>query len=360
MIRYSPTSLLLTGSRSSSTSGSYGHLSAGAASPALLHSAALQSAHLQQLQQLQNHIHELRRSAELRSSPFLSPGNSLLHSSPALHSNQTNTGTAGAAAGYFPVFGTSGSPFTPVAKDSKEPLNTSKPESSSNVVSSTIDDDDKTGIKLEEGVSKEDGEGREEPDFIETHCHWRDCDRDYGTQDDLVKVSHKGAVPSNLQKIIVSCFQINGRVAFKGKLSVYLLFIFNNSKIGDWPSGDPPLTKLYSFYKVLSNKLLPWHALTLFPTNQSVLVTTTDPQPALLRRTAFKSLQVNLSAADTYLSRSNIWFYLGSLITTTNKSSTKYIHLDKQKISYRPFQPKKVIFPLVSSSSNWCLALYLH
>ena len=29
MIRYSPTSLLLTGSRSSSTSGSYGHLSAG-------------------------------------------------------------------------------------------------------------------------------------------------------------------------------------------------------------------------------------------------------------------------------------------------------------------------------------------
>ena len=111
----------------------------GAASPALLHSAALQSAHLQQLQQLQNHIHELRRSAELRSSPFLSPGNSLLHSSPALHSNQT---------GYFPVFGTSGSPFTPVSKDSKEPLNTSKPESSSNVVSSTIDDDDKTGIKV--------------------------------------------------------------------------------------------------------------------------------------------------------------------------------------------------------------------
>ena len=29
MIRFSPTSLLLTGSRSSSTSGSYGHLSAG-------------------------------------------------------------------------------------------------------------------------------------------------------------------------------------------------------------------------------------------------------------------------------------------------------------------------------------------
>ena len=111
----------------------------GAASPALLHSAALQSAHLQQLQQLQNHIHELRRSAELRSSPFLSPGNSLLHSSPGLHSQQT---------GYFPVFGTSGSPFTPVSKDSKEGQTVLKADSGSNVVSSTIDDDDKTGIKV--------------------------------------------------------------------------------------------------------------------------------------------------------------------------------------------------------------------
>ena len=118
----------------------------GAASPALLHSAALQSAHLQQLQQLQNHIHELRRSAELRSSLSFPPANSLLHSSPALHSN-TNTG-------YFPVFGTSGSPFTPVtnvkenSKESSHHNNVSKPDSSSNVVSSTIDDDDKTGIKV--------------------------------------------------------------------------------------------------------------------------------------------------------------------------------------------------------------------
>ena len=109
----------------------------GAASPSLLH-PALQSAHLQQLQQLQSHI---MRSAELRSSPFLSPQNSLLHSSPALH-QQT---------GYFPVFGTSGSPFTPVSsggKDPKEEPRQPKPESSSNVVSSTMDDDDKSAIKV--------------------------------------------------------------------------------------------------------------------------------------------------------------------------------------------------------------------
>ena len=29
---------------------------------------------------------------------------------------------------------------------------------------------------------------KEEPDFIETHCHWIGCDRDFGTQDQLVKV----------------------------------------------------------------------------------------------------------------------------------------------------------------------------
>ena len=37
-----------------------------------------------------------------------------------------------------------------------------------------------------------DGDGgcKEEPDdFIETHCHWVNCDRDFNTQDDLVKVS---------------------------------------------------------------------------------------------------------------------------------------------------------------------------
>ena len=114
----------------------------GAVSPALGLHPSLQSAHLQQLQQLQSHI---MRSAELRSSPFLSPQNSLLHSSPALHSQQT---------GYFPIFGTSGSPFSPPTgtqgKDTKEEekKTVSKPESSSNVVSSTMDDDDKTAIKV--------------------------------------------------------------------------------------------------------------------------------------------------------------------------------------------------------------------
>ena len=44
-------------------------------------------------------------------------------------------------------------------------------------------------FQLEEGLVKEDNEVKDEPDFIETHCHWKECDRDYGTQDELVKVS---------------------------------------------------------------------------------------------------------------------------------------------------------------------------
>lgn len=32
---------------------------------------------------------------------------------------------------------------------------------------------------------------KEEPDFFETHCHWVGCDREFGTQDALVKVREK-------------------------------------------------------------------------------------------------------------------------------------------------------------------------
>lgn len=31
---------------------------------------------------------------------------------------------------------------------------------------------------------------KDEPDFVETHCHWAGCDRDLHTQEQLVKVTH--------------------------------------------------------------------------------------------------------------------------------------------------------------------------
>ena len=29
---------------------------------------------------------------------------------------------------------------------------------------------------------------KDEPDFIETNCHWKDCAKQFNTQDELVKV----------------------------------------------------------------------------------------------------------------------------------------------------------------------------
>lgn len=29
---------------------------------------------------------------------------------------------------------------------------------------------------------------KEEPDFVETHCHWTGCDEEFHTQEQLVKV----------------------------------------------------------------------------------------------------------------------------------------------------------------------------
>ena len=130
LIRYSPTALHLLNGGSPTSSGSYGHLSPGALSPALVHSA-----HLQQLQA------HLIRSAS--TSPFLSPQNSLqaslLHSSAAAAAAVSAASAAAySASPYFPFLnppaGCDSSKTAEVSKDAK-------PECS-NVVSSTMEDDD--------------------------------------------------------------------------------------------------------------------------------------------------------------------------------------------------------------------------
>ena len=122
LIRYSPTALHLLNGGSPTSSGSYGHLSPGALSPALVHSAHLQS--------LQAH---LIRSAS--TSPFLSPQNSLqaamaLHSSAAAAAQMPNP--------YFP-FINPGCETKPSETSTKE---THKQPECSNVVSSTMEDED--------------------------------------------------------------------------------------------------------------------------------------------------------------------------------------------------------------------------
>lgn len=69
-------------------------------------------------------------------------------------------------------------------------------ETASNIVSSTVDTEEaRRRVKKEvDGASMDDdrdglGDMKDEPgDFIETNCHWKDCTREFPTQDDLVKV----------------------------------------------------------------------------------------------------------------------------------------------------------------------------
>lgn len=240
MIRFSPNSLvsLVNGSRSSSASGSYGHLSAGALSPALggIHPHGVVSPH--HLQSLHAHL--------LRGSPFLPAG--LLSSqhpslfslspSPLLSSTapmQTSTTCPKTELG----------PITSCAQQQQQHhhhqqhqrINNkscghqtcarsrgrgclqihhedrSKGDTTTGSVTSTGDpdsNDNKTTtartarIKREPASSSSPSQqhggpgsagsdklecGADEPgDFIETNCHWRDCGLEFGTQDELVKV----------------------------------------------------------------------------------------------------------------------------------------------------------------------------
>ena len=45
-------------------------------------------------------------------------------------------------------------------------------------------------------VPRDMGEEKDEPDFIETHCHWVGCDREMGCNDELVKVITTKPPPS--------------------------------------------------------------------------------------------------------------------------------------------------------------------
>ncbi|TRY69321.1 hypothetical protein TCAL_03239 [Tigriopus californicus] len=224
LIRNSP----LNGSASSS--GSYGHLSPGTMSPALGFHAA--NAHLQQLQA------HLLRSA---SSPYL-PTSSFLHSSAAaLHSP------------YFPLF-TSASSVPTTTTTTSSPSNAlanpkMTPEHSSNVVSSTMEDDDSSDTSPRERIkgsktsslrvppsnasTGDKDDVKEEPDFVETHCHWRGCDQEFGTQDDLVKHLNNDHIGTN-KKLFICQWQTCSR-AEKPFKAQYMLVVHMRRHTGEKP-----------------------------------------------------------------------------------------------------------------------------
>ncbi|EEC08573.1 zinc finger protein, putative [Ixodes scapularis] len=177
MIRFSPNSLVsfMNGSRSSSASGSYGHLSAGTLSPAMGVGAPNVPAHLQHLHQLMRPL--LVPSAGAFASQTILPSPVILTSAPG------KLETADAASGR---------------------------ETASNIVSSTVDTEEaRRRVKKElDGASMDDdrdgsGDMKDEPgDFIETNCHWRDCTREFPTQDDLVKHINNDHIHGNKKSFV--------------------------------------------------------------------------------------------------------------------------------------------------------------
>uniref|UniRef100_A0A4W5NEZ0 GLI family zinc finger 3 n=1 Tax=Hucho hucho TaxID=62062 RepID=A0A4W5NEZ0_9TELE len=192
MIRSSPNSLvtILNNSRSSSsTNGSYGHLSAGAISPALSFAYPPTPVALQMHQQLLGRQPGMVGSAFGHSPP-------LIHPSPAFATQRPVPG--------IPPPGLTPSERSVISNDSSQ----TKPTSES-AVSSTGDPmhHKRSKIKPDEellspgavccqdhpdGMTlvKEEGDkddSKQEPEVVyETNCHWESCHREFDTQEQLV------------------------------------------------------------------------------------------------------------------------------------------------------------------------------
>ncbi|XP_051796290.1 transcriptional activator GLI3 [Acanthochromis polyacanthus] len=193
MIRNSPNSLvtMLNNSRSSSsTSGSYGHLSAGAISPALSFAYPPTPVALHVHQQLIGRQPGIVGSAFGHSPP-------LIHPTPAFATQRPVPG--------IPPSGLSASERSALSNDSSQ----TKPTSES-AVSSTGDPmhHKRSKMKPEEELPspgavsvqdhpdgmtlvKEEGdkdESKQEPEVVyETNCHWENCCREFDTQEQLVQ-----------------------------------------------------------------------------------------------------------------------------------------------------------------------------
>lgn len=208
MIRFSPNSLtsIMNASRSSSATGSYGHLSAGAMSPSL----SIPTGVLHPL-------HHLMRS------PTLVP--------PALHSSASLSGQHSAFSHYPTGL------FPPPCKTP------ASRETASCVVSSTVDDDRSRRAEATSAVQtaapsssrlQDDDEKDEEPgDLIETNCKWENCCREFGTQEELVKHLKEDHIENN-KKSFICCWRdcSRERKPFKAQ---YMLVVHMRRHTGEKP-----------------------------------------------------------------------------------------------------------------------------
>ncbi|XP_058874722.1 transcriptional activator GLI3-like isoform X1 [Acipenser ruthenus] len=191
MIRTSPNSLvtILNNSRSSSsTSGSYGHLSAGAVSPALSFAypptpVALQQMH-QQLMSRQPSI----GSAFGHSPPLIHPAPTFATQRPipgipnVLSSAQVSTG---------PSESTQNKPTSESAVSSTgDPMHNKrskiKPDEDLSSPGAGSMQEQPEGMTLVKEEGDKD-ESKQEPEVVyETNCHWEGCSREFDTQEQLV------------------------------------------------------------------------------------------------------------------------------------------------------------------------------
>ncbi|MGH0147844.1 UNVERIFIED_CONTAM: hypothetical protein FKN15_050400 [Acipenser sinensis] len=222
MIRTSPNSLvtILNNSRSSSsTSGSYGHLSAGAVSPALSFAyppnpVALQQMH-QQLMSRQPNI----GSAFGHSPPLIHPAPTFATQRPipgipnVLSSAQVNTG---------PSESTQNKPTSESAVSSTgDPMHNKRSKIKPDEVLSSPG----AGSMQEqpEGMTlvKEEGdkdESKQEPEVVyETNCHWEGCSREFDTQEQLV---HAGTYSKSTGSQLTTGFLGEGETPYKGLITL--------------------------------------------------------------------------------------------------------------------------------------------
>ncbi|CAG5106356.1 Similar to ci: Transcriptional activator cubitus interruptus (Drosophila melanogaster), partial [Cotesia congregata] len=219
MIRFSPNSLasIVNGSRSSSASGSYGHLSA-AMSPALSMHPGMPP-HLQQLQ-----AHLLRNAAVAALMPHSlqppAPPPPHPHSHPHSHGltphnqlfvppHSSATTTVGPHHGVLPSKtegtescrkGSDASTRSIAAEADTSSRRQTKvkrePATTTTATSTTQPVNHPQGLSPSEDLRDEPG------DFIETNCHWRDCGLEFPTQDDLVKHINNDHIHANKKSFV--------------------------------------------------------------------------------------------------------------------------------------------------------------
>uniref|UniRef100_A0A670JK96 GLI family zinc finger 3 n=1 Tax=Podarcis muralis TaxID=64176 RepID=A0A670JK96_PODMU len=219
MIRTSPNSLvtILNNSRSSSSaSGSYGHLSASAISPALSFAYPPTPVSLQQM-----HQQILSRQQSLGSAFGHSPP--LIHPAPTF---PTQRPIPGIPSVLNPVQISSGpSESTQQSKPTSESAVSSTGDPMHNKRSKIKPDDDLpspgAGSMQEppEGMTlvKEEGdkdESKQEPEVVyETNCHWEGCSREFDTQEQLVHTSQPspgGQSTCSSEQSPISTYSNNG------------------------------------------------------------------------------------------------------------------------------------------------------